>query len=219
MLKDLKPLIRFQPTKLPIEFAEKWRLVSDDQNPSLWRRKTAAELLPSQRVSYREVFDLDGSPSGKLAPLRLEIKASAGEAPLKSLGGFQFDIERLAFRFGKVVGEPTYLVMNPKCEVQKDKKWVPATESGPGSGAFALRITYPFEYPEAATWHIYRIRIRAGDGNLMTPSWVQEFSTHTDQTPADGGRTLHLDYLVESMIRGISEQVVILDHFVNLGRS
>lgn len=77
---------------------------------------------------------------------------------------------------------------------------------------------YYFPRPANNSWDIYRIQLRPGQGNLAAPVWVETLSTHTDQSPEQGDRTLHLDFFVEALLKGVAEDLVFSEQYFLLGR-
>jgi hypothetical protein len=77
-----------------------------------------------------------------------------------------------------------------------------------------LMVTHLFPAPPLKSWDIYRVRLRSGEGNLDPPAWARDWSTRNDQLTAQDNRTLHLEMLLEAMVRAVTENVILLDHFI-----
>ncbi len=77
---------------------------------------------------------------------------------------------------------------------------------------------YRFPRPAKSSWDVYRIQLRPGQGNLATPVWVEELSTRSDQSPEQGDRTLHLDFFVDALLKGVAEDLVFSEQYFLLGR-
>ena len=63
--------------------------------------------------------------------------------------------------------------------------------------------------PQRDAWSVYLIAVRAGDGNLDPPSWVNDWDTEDDSATSFGNRTYQLKVLTECMVHAISEKSVI----------
>ena len=81
-------------------------------------------------------------------------------------------------------------------------------------GEASCTVIYRFAPTVGHQWDIYRVRIRAGAGNLGLPAWVRDWSTSDDH--ADQKRTLNLATIIEAMVRSSSENVVFFDHVIEL---
>ena len=72
--------------------------------------------------------------------------------------------------------------------------------------------------PEANSWDIYFVKMRAGDGNLSVPAWVSDWNTEDDTLAENGNRTFQLKLIAEAMINAISERVVFCEYILKIGR-
>lgn len=103
--------------------------------------------------------------------------------------------------------------LSSKAPVARTARAASADVTGkPGDPSATL--TYRFEKPGPDTWSVYRVRFRAGAGNLGLPGWVKAWSTQDDHE--DPARTLNLATVVEAMVRASSENVVFFDHIIEL---
>lgn len=165
-------------------------------------------------VTYRAVQTLScaaapGSPSGgtpaRLAAfverrpirpedrLRLRLRGELrGLQAIRSLADLQYEVSQLP------PARPAALL--------------PSTER-PADDPDALILTVPAPRPAAQSWDAYRVRVRAGGGNLEVPEWVARATG-----PVEQGGTPHLDHLVRALLQAVTENVVFLDLLLALGR-
>lgn len=73
-------------------------------------------------------------------------------------------------------------------------------------GGTTMPIVLTVRRPKPTTWDIYRIRVRAGEGNLDVPDWVNEWSTEDDSIVEDANKTFQLSSFVQTLERVISER-------------
>lgn len=215
----------FEPSLPPVTI-EKWRIAAGPDAPSLWKRKTRPEPFPGLRsgIAYREEFEPAGSLP-RAAPLKLEFEA-AFHFPVLSVSRFQHYVRRATFKTPPSAAKPVPWPLQPAFDGEA-KRLGPAPKmpgaagqaqpSNRSPGRFSFRATFPFASPEARSWDVYRIQVTGGEGNIEVPAWVQGWTTANDQRPSQGNRTLHLELLIEAMVRSITEKIVFFDHFVSLG--
>ena len=221
----------FTPSMAALSFGTDWKILGVGQAESVWSRKTRAALVPGTRGVLWESFLHQGG-NGPDAPMRIESEISI-RSPLRDLSRLGYTIDRGTFRTRGKAGKPEHgearerVERRPDCEVQiaqsgqnpQVKKWAKCSEAKTlPNGDYPIRLTFPFATPAMSTWDVYRLKITAGDGNLRPPEWISEWSTGSDRQVQDGNKTLYLEVLGESLVNGISENIVILDRLIHLGR-
>jgi hypothetical protein len=218
----------FAPSTPAVSFDQEWKVLGIGKAPSAWSRGTKAALVPGTRGVLWESFTHQGGAAAE-SPLRIESKASI-RAPLRDFSRLGYLMERGTFKSAGKDGKRgpgearERLEGRPECEIQNadpkaDKKWVACgAVAGLSNGEYVVRLTFPFATPAMNTWDVYHLKVTAGDGNLRPPEWITAWSTSSDQETQDGNKTLYLEVLGESLVNGISENVVILDRLIHLGR-
>ena len=214
----------FAPSEQALAIGKDWKILGVGTAESVWSRKTQAALAEQTRGVLWESFTHKGGAAME-APLRVELKAAV-RSPLRDLSRLGYSIEKGTFKaVGKDgkhgPGEARERVeRRPDCEIQgADKKWIKCSDAGRlATGEFPLRLTFPFTTPARNTWDVYRVKMTVGDGNLKPPEWITAWSTNSDRTVQDGTKTLYLEVLGESLVNGISENIVIVDRLIHLGR-
>ena len=198
----------FQPTLPPLVIAEP-AFVAAHTPPLFWTRFRKPEPVATDGFSSASIHRLVESASPQAAGSTLEFRFTAEpHVPVLDPRRFTFTVEKVAFQKGKRREKPAAARV-VKVSVSPVGK--------PDGSAFALNFAQ-LPRPAADSWDVYRVQMRAGKGNLGTPSWVEDWSTPNDQSYRASNRTLYLDVLVESMVRAITENVVFSDHFIALGR-
>lgn len=143
------------------------------------------------------------APQGKVSQLRLRFTAQNLDC-VRSVADFGYRVERITFRQGNFEKPTIISDLQPTAEKEK--------------GGSVFTVTYPFPRPSPHTWDAYRIRMKPGEGNPTGPDWVSKWSTNDDRSESNANRTLHIDLLVEAMVRAITENMVFSDQFILLGR-
>ena len=88
---------------------------------------------------------------------------------------------------------------------------------GEKQGATTIAFPLPVDAPNAR-WTSYYMQVRAGEGSLVVPDWLAEWSTEDDRLERFAPKTFQLAYLVEAMLRGITANALISEHYVTVGR-
>ncbi len=71
-----------------------------------------------------------------------------------------------------------------------------------------LHLQLRLPRPRRDAWDVYLIALRAGQGNLDPPSWVDEWDTEDDSAASAGNRTYQLKVLTECLVHAVSEKSV-----------
>jgi len=194
----------FSPTDAPvgvraIEFAPA------DGAPSIWSQHAQSVLSESgasaqHMASFVEVH----APAGKDSPLRLKLGVNL-RVPMEA-------IDKINLQVRKAVLDSNGASKPVSFQLPVTLEGKPVGETG------QLIFTYQVERPGACNWELYHVQMRAGDGNLACPRWVQDWSTDDDQYPSAGTRTFKLKLLVEAMVRGITEKNVFCEQYLAVRR-
>ena len=214
----------FAPSEQALSFGKEWKVLGVGPKESVWSRRTQAAPAEKTRGVLWESFTHKGGTAAE-APLRVESKMTV-RSPLRNFSRLGYSIDKGSF---KAVGKDgkhgpgearEHVDRRPECELQNpDKKWIKCSEAERlAAGEYGVRLTFPFTIPARNSWDVYRVKITAGDGNLRPPAWISAWSTNTDRTVQDGSKTLYLEVLGESLVNGISENIVIMDRLIHLGR-
>jgi hypothetical protein len=140
--------------------------------------------------------------------LRLRV-AGTQRLPIRSLDSLRYEIARRGPK------RDQWLPAQVTVTVDGGRSVAPA----PGDRApLAFVLLYRFPRSQRYTWDVYAVRVRAGRANVAPPEWVASWSTRDDRPLAQSNRTLNLHLLVEAMIRGITEEVILSEHYLRLGR-
>lgn len=201
VLRDLKEQESFWTTQVPlqvdrIKFAPP---LPSQASQSVWNLATMPDFSPALHRFFGAFIERM-APRSQEGTLRFRLAAQS-RMQFSSVEQMVYQIEYTTFRGGRA-SSPVPSALQPKMEREPKKEG-------------DLIVTYPFPRPAPRTWDAYRIRLRAGDGNLSVPPWVQEWSKVDSKSQAD---TPHLDSLVEAMVRASTEKVVFLEQFILLGR-
>lgn len=94
---------------------------------------------------------------------------------------------------------------------------MPVTGSSTKDGT-ALQLQFTIHRPGPASWDIYLIRMRPGQGNLDVPPWVNAWTTDDDSAVSAGNRTFQLKLIVQSMINSVTENRAFLEYILEVGR-
>lgn len=172
-----------------------YRLYRAFEQPS----RSAATFVGSLRESH-EV-------RGSTAEVTLRLTAMRGKVSLASLTNLRHEVARRG-------AAPTQWTAVPVNSV---------TRSVPGPRSAGERVSFLVSYPlpraqTCGVWETYRSRVRAGRANVEPPGWVGEWSTRDDRSRAQGHLTLNLSLVVEAMIRAITEEVILTEQYIRVGR-
>ena len=173
---------------------------------AVWQRFTKPTFLggAAPGSNFIDMF-FEGQPlQGNSSSLQLKFQATPG-IPIQSLGRLSLTIERVAFSQGRKPEKPAKAAVNTSVTGKPDGSEFTLAYSG-------------LARPAPGSWDVYRVRMRAGTGNLAMPAWVRQWSTPSDVSPTAADKTLNIDLLVEAMVRAITEEIVFSDHFIGLGR-
>jgi hypothetical protein len=195
----------FRPTAPPL-VVQKAKLSASPDQPSYWNRRGPFAFHPNHSgpLTLIGTFVEREASSGGVSPLRLKVQIQS-HVPLVSPAKCRHQVERATFTVGS---------RKWQYDLQRVEDFRFLAEGKTDEVTF----TYLFPRPAPQTWDLYRIQLQPGTANLQTPAWVREWNTDNDQTPEQGNRTLHLNLLVETMVRAITEKVVFSSQCILLGR-
>ncbi len=196
----------FRPTRPPLVVTDAVQELGQDESTWLWGREDKENLTHGLDQAARVLasYLYRGSSGLPIAPLTVRYKARP-DLPVVTPAGLRVDIEETRFSLGT-------------CRGSASASSARSTVSG-NIDASEFAVVYDFPPPSLGEWSAYRVRLSAGPGNLAVPVWVRDWSTDDDRSPRFGERTLHLNILVEAMVRGTTEDVVVVDHYFLLGRN
>jgi hypothetical protein len=188
----------FYPSETPIELRGVAFVPPGKSMKSAWNGFNPVDQRCNGGYVQTYAFKEADSPSGKRQELVFSMLANARQPViLPSRYSVEISKANLSSKVSTVVPARTASVeVNGKL------------------GEASAVLTYRFVKPDADTWDLYRIRFRAGAGNLGLPPWVQDWSTSDDHN--DPQRTLNLATVIEAMVRSSSENVVFFDHIIEL---
>jgi hypothetical protein len=201
VLRGLQEEQSFWTTQAPlqvdhVEFAPP---LSSQANLSVWNLYTKANFSPHP-PRFIGAFIERMAPNTQGSTLRFRLRTQS-KMELGSLEQVVHQVEYTTFRSSQASSlAPRTLQVKIEREARNQA---------------GLLVTYAFPRPAPHTWDAYRLRLRAGDGNLIIPSWVHEWNRMNNQNKTD---TPHLDSLIEAMVRASTEKVVFLEQFILLGR-
>jgi hypothetical protein len=203
----LMPHQDYWATSPPLAISDATFVLSAKPSEAVWNRYGPLELYSGQRSSLTlyGAFVERSSPLGKDSPLHIGFTAAQSALIISSA------------KFHSEIKKATFTSKNRTTPQQSVPQILhPMIAANPEQGAFI--VTYPFPRPAPHTWDVYRITMRPGRANLQSPAWVDQWSTNDDSHQSYSNRTLNLQLLVDLMVKGITENVVLLDQFVLLGR-
>lgn len=212
VLTGLGEEISFQPTLAPLMVNETQFVPPGPDAPQVWGLAQVPEYVATRASSagfINRFIELQ-APQGESSEFRVRFTTQLTQLRIAvaSPSRFRLTIDKVSFEAGRPKGKPA-----PAAGLR-------ATISlygKPDDGAFVLTYS-ALPRPNPETWDVYRVQVQAGAGNLLQPDWVLHWSTPDDHSAATGNRTLHFDVLVEAMVRAITENVILFDHFVAFGR-
>ncbi len=179
----------FQPALTPV-IVKDVRPQGDGADP-LWGAFRKPQELPCGKDTVHFASFLERHPPRDAADGSLKLRLTGDlRVPLQALGDLRYEVRRP----GGAAAFTPVAQQHPK---------------EPGS----VVLFVPAPRPAANSWDAYRIRVRAGGGNLDVPDWVKEATG-----PIERGKTPHLDHLVRAMQQAITEDVVFLDLLLAFGR-
>lgn len=192
VLRHLPAAQRFQPAEVPMTVRE---VRLGPKGPTPWGVFRQAEARPcgADRTWFASFVEQRPIRDGE--PLPLQLLGDFG-AKLATPADLQYEVRRLALGPMKI----------------ESPAWRPMAAPVPKEPD-ALSLSVPAPRPERGSWDLYRIRVRSGSGNLAVPTWAEEGSGTSAQ-----GKTPQLAHLVRALQQAITEEVVILDLLLALGR-
>jgi hypothetical protein len=165
-------------------------------------------LSPRLNAGFLGTF-IERVPPKGTANLRLRL---SGVSRLSMVS-----VENLQYEVSQKGPGPNDWVPRDDVAIKVDARAPRGARAG-DSTKLSLVLGYELPRVQPYSWNVYRVRIRAGRANVVTPAWITEWATSDDRPFKHVHLTLNLGLAGEAMVRAITEEVVLTEQYLRVGR-
>lgn len=207
VLREIGEEEMFEPSSPAFDITAVQFHPEDQPKRKMWNSMKDPEIYPAGDTSPRgfRVAYVQGMPI-KPGTAELNLQCAVRQSlPLVALDQIQCKMEKVSFVKERLRGKP--------------EPAIGRVEFADSLTKGVMRVKYAIDVPGPGAWDVYRVQLSPGAGNLRVPAWVDAWSTETDESPAQGNRTVHFSQFVEALVRVVTERVVASDQYVLIGSS